>query len=753
MTHGGQPGTTLLDLPQDILDLIFPSLPPKSFLALCSVNKDTYERYHHDPLYWRIRTSETFRLPVSPLLYGERDQRADGSPPVPALARNWSWLYKTLRTQTRPFSWGKGVEGGLGPSPGLRTVRNRFRPRGGTYQRTTSSWPTEIHVREDVGIIVDIQCGGWSTTVLTSDGKLFTVGILDAANAQRTGEPVVQLTQLQKFGQFQVTGVRQFSAGRCHVLGLDDDGYVWSWDNAQQAGSLLSFQNSLGFARQIKRVVAGWAESSAYIPGKGIIFWPAISTRRDQDVQGYDRAISENLVPATGYRRSDGFTMQRSKTQEDLSEVEGQLREEDVGEVLAHIVLEGYIVFITHHNKLFACAIGGNPPDRPSTIAQLPPAQTLHNRVFEVPGYASESRIFKDIQGSFRNFAVFTASGEVLAGHTDYLSGVLAERHEAVRRGLDRLSGTSMQYSQHLLNSRPINVPVLQHAGVIALAFGDYHSHALHADGTITAYGVEPGCCGALGLGSTAAGARFRGVKTSRTPMNRDGKLLPIANHRGRQVWFEHEKRDWLQWLENWIRTPTALPHYPEVFNILNDVEEKQAAFSEWIEQEGRHWPDGPYQATVNQNPNSKMPAESPTRFTGRPTGLDTTADLASPLHDELPAYFAISVAAAGWHTGALVLVDDEKAEKTRQKWIADADDMVVAHKDTVVPARMPGSFPTPISSGEIREEYVWEKSPFPRIKLPDGYEFPGEGELRPWRDGMLTVEQLGLVQEAGTPN
>jgi SCF-associated factor 1 len=751
--NGGHPGTNLLELPQDILDLIFPYLPPKSFLALCSVSKEAYQRYHLDPLYWRIRTSETFRLPISPLLYRERGQHTDASVPVPSFARNWSWLYKTLRTQTRPFSWGQGVEGGLGPSPGLRNVRNRFRPRGGTFHRTTSSWPTEIHVREEIGIIVDIQCGGWSTNVLTSDGKLFAVGILDASNAQHTGEPVDHLTQLRKFGQFQVSGVRQFSAGRCHVLGLDDDGYVWSWDNAQQAGCLLSFQNSLDFARQATRVVAGWAESSAYIPGKGIIVWPAISTRRDQDVQGYDRAINESLIPATGYRRSEGSTVQPSKAPEELFEAEGRLREEDIGEVLTHIVIEGYIVFITHHNKVFACAITGNPPDRPSTTAERPPLQMLRLRVLEVPGYSSEGRNFKDIQGSFRNFAVFTASGEVLAGHTDYLNAVFAESDDALRRGLNTLSGTSTQYSQSLLDSRPVNVPALQHAGVIALAFGDYHSHALHADGTITAYGVEPGCCGALGLGSTAAGARFRGVKTSRTPMNRDAKLLPIANTRGRQVWFEHEKRDWLQWLENWIRTPTALPHYPEVFSILNDVEEKQAGFSEWIEQEGRHWPDGPYQEIVNQNDDSEKPTESTAKSAERPPGPDMTTDLANSLHDELPAYFAISVAAAGWHTGALVLVDDEKAEKIRQKWIADRNEIEIASKDPHVATPMPGAFPTPTSSGDIREEYEWEKIPFPRIKLPDGYEFPGEGELRPWRDGMPTVEQLGLVVQAVTQN
>jgi len=633
------------------------------------------------------------------------------------------------------------------PADYFQTTLHRppFRP-GGVFQRTTSSWPTEIHVREDVGIIVDIQCGGWSTTVLTSDGKLFTVGILDASNAQRTGQPVKHLTQLQKFGQFQVTGVRHFSAGRCHVLGLDDDGYVWSWDNAEQAGCLLSFQNSLDYARQATRVVAGWAESSAYIPGKGIIFWPAVSTRRDQDVQGYDRTINESLVPATGYRRSVGSTAQPPIGHDSLPGAEGDRREEDVGEVLAHVVLEGYVVFITHLNKLFACGVGGDSSGQ-STATEQHPQQMPSRRVIEIPGYASDGREFKDIQGSFRNFAVFTANGEVLAGHTDYLNRVFAERNDALRRGIAAPNEQSVQYPQALLDSRPVDIPALQHTGVIAVAFGDYHSHALHADGTITAYGVEPGCCGALGLGSIVAGARFRGVKTGRTPRDRDGKLLPIANRRGRQVWFEHEKRDWLQWLENWIRTPTALPHYPEVFTTLNDIEEKQAAFSEWIEQEGRHWVDGPLQTVANEYGNSQTPVDSTTRIARRHPGPEINATPPKSLNGEFPAYFAISVAAAGWHTGALVLVDDEKAEKTREKWLAHNDEIETVSQDRY--AHMPGGFPTPTSSGEIREEYIWEKSAFPRIKLPDGYEFPGEGELRPWRDGMPTTEELGLVGQA----
>ena len=36
----------------------------------------------------------------------------------------------------------------------------------------------------------------------------------------------------------------------------------------------------------------------------------------------------------------------------------------------------------------------------------------------------------------------------------------------------------------------------------------------------------------------------------------------------------------------------------------------------------------------------------------------------------EMPAYFALKVSAAGWHSAALVLVDEEKAERARQNHI-----------------------------------------------------------------------------------
>ncbi len=677
MDTGMQTINTIFDLPQDVLDLIFCCLPPKSFLNLCSVNKEVYGCYRLDPLYWRMRTASTFRLPISPLLH------ADGA--------RWAWLYKKLRTQTRPFTWGRGTQGGLGSSVGRRNPQNQFKPSG-VFSRVESSWPTEVHIPDDIGIIVDLQCGGWSTTILTNDGKLFNVGIIDATLGEHRGVPREQFTRLSLFAQHSISGIRQFSAGRSHVLGLDDNGYVWSWVRNDQSGTLVLFQDSLVRPRQVTRVVAGWGDSSAYILGRGITYWPTIAFSDMRDAVSCDIRVNEICIPSTGYHRSY-VTGEQLPLKDTDSE---SPREREVGEVLTHILLEGYVIFITHLSKLFAYPMGRQ------AINESPD----HHRVLEIPGYVDHGEL-KDVQGSFRSFAVFTSNNEVLAGDTDYLNLVFAEASYHASRGHQ----TDPPYSEGLLASRPPDVPALQHTGVIAIAFGDYHSHALHANGTITAYGTEPTCCGALGLGSTNAGARFRGVKTSRNPINRDGYLLPVAERRGRQIWFEHEKREWLSWMESWIRTPTAFPHFPEVFTVLNEHEDKQAAFSEWVEQEGREWSEGP-------SPLRKSEAN----LTGKVANIKDVGLPDGMANDDLPAYFAISVAAAGHHTGALVLVDDEKAERIRQQWIGGEE------------------------TGKIKGEYIWENKPFPRIKLPDGYEFPGEGQLARWCEGMPTAEQLGLV-------
>jgi SCF-associated factor 1 len=145
--------------------------------------------------------------------------------------------------------------------------------------------------------------------------------------------------------------------------------------------------------------------------------------------------------------------------------------------------------------------------------------------------------------------------------------------------------------------------------------------------------------------------------------------------------------------------------------------------FSEWVDQEGSHWKDGP------QNPGTPSASGSATAST------ETTPDTN---YENLEPYFAITVAAAGWHSGALVLVDEDKAQEVRQKWIVRP-----AEDEDSAPV-VPGAF----ESKNDDEEYIWKIEGFPKVELPNGHIMPGVGGLRSWRDGRPSLADLGVVQE-----
>lgn len=115
--------------------------------------------FHFDPTYWRLLTRNTFRLPNQPLL------QADGA--------RWQWLYKRLRTQTKAFTWGSNDNYCLGQRV-LTEDEISSDPPDVRLRRVIASrkvsWPMEMQGIQRVGIVADLQCGGWSTTLLNSIG-------------------------------------------------------------------------------------------------------------------------------------------------------------------------------------------------------------------------------------------------------------------------------------------------------------------------------------------------------------------------------------------------------------------------------------------------------------------------------------------------------------------------------------------------------------------------------------------------------
>ena len=149
----------LLDLPIDILYLIFPYLDVSSFVALTATCKALHQAdlAQYAP-YWSSATRTTFRVPNQPVV--END------------GKRWQKMYRRLLTESRCFTWGSNKEGCLGhsslshsfrpPEPPRPTLRRRpvrpFRP-GRSMHRSQVSWPTEIEETEPLGVIADMQCG------------------------------------------------------------------------------------------------------------------------------------------------------------------------------------------------------------------------------------------------------------------------------------------------------------------------------------------------------------------------------------------------------------------------------------------------------------------------------------------------------------------------------------------------------------------------------------------------------------------
>ncbi|EME85755.1 uncharacterized protein MYCFIDRAFT_41302 [Pseudocercospora fijiensis CIRAD86] len=623
--------TTLLDLPVDLLLMIFPYLDAPSFLSFTATCKALHKPdFMHESTFWSALVRHDFRVPNQPVA------QTDGE--------RWQKLYKRLRTQSKIFTWGNNEKGCLGHSnehpgprilsgPGFRRVPRRTRH---------VSWPGEMEGLEELGVISDIQCGGWSTTLLTAKGALYTVGVLDGLQFDHRRPPHLQPshrspTPLQfptglpqpKDRYDPATAIKQFSAGRSHVLALSDSGMIWSWNNIDLPGLRVKFvhhtikeNGSDSGAGVVKKVVAGWNRSVALIEGTGLVLWEPLQLEPDEcDTLDAALVLESAVVSKTRH-------VQKSELPEDA----------DTGEVLNFVVMENTILFNTHLGKLFAVEITS-----PHRTRDMP--EPVEIPIPTSKGAGSDATFVTDVQGSFQNFAVFTKSGAVLTSNQDSIMPRVLNQ-ASTRRVFKR-------------------IPALQNKQVISLAFGDYHFHALHAPGYITSYGYEPQSCGALGLGGMGVPeGRLRGMRNQ--GIGGDGRLVPHAYTEGRRVWFEQEKREWVSFI-----TSGGVDEEEAAERVRMAIGSPgitaQGEVSEWIEQEGRDW--------------------------AQKYGVNSESDD----DDGLGAYFALNVTAAGWHSGALVLVNESMAESCH---------------------------------------YIWSNDHFPRLKLSDGTEMPGTVPFDEWRYG-----------------
>ncbi|KAL9593233.1 MAG: hypothetical protein Q9219_007633, partial [cf. Caloplaca sp. 3 TL-2023] len=553
-------------------------------LAMCmgTIERTQYlfralQTYRQDPNYWRSLTRATFRIPPQPLL------QADGA--------RWQWLYRRLRTQTQLYTWGSNGCGNLGHGFSVPKPPN-------THEIDTSirniGWPKRValdHMPEDIGIVADVQCGGWSTTLLNSIGCLYLYGAINEISAFMTRS--VRISRDGTAGAPQArrltfppaypsttkdlyepsTAIAQFSTGRKHVLGLADDGKVWQWN--------------VEVARLIKPLHVDIVENRI----------PLRSGESETDAV----LIETATIPGTGLSKIHS-----------THEYDSDTLESRIGQVDMHIVLENYIVFTTKSNKIFLYRTNFPLPEldvpEPVELSTFYPASA--ETPFEI----------RDLQGSFRSFAVFTTAGDVLMGDRTMLDTFHTVTNDPSNR--------------NPTFPNPTVIPALQNIGIISIAFGDHHYQALRSDGTVLAYGTDSQACGALGLGFPEGTGPLRGLRISGFSSN--GLL---GDNVGRQVWFDPTMHRWLADMRAKGRVEgEAKLRGDMVLSVSEPPWQDPAAVTamgDYFEREGRKWEDG----------------------------VVTTGGGGS----EMAAYFALKVAAAGWHSAALVLVDEEKVERVRR--------------------------------------------------------------------------------------
>ncbi|KAK8157370.1 hypothetical protein IWX90DRAFT_460611 [Phyllosticta citrichinensis] len=725
--------TPLTERPLDILLLIVPHLDASSFINLTRTCKVFYdESFRLDPAYWALITCETFRLPNQPAV--------DFKGPL------WQSLYKRLLTQTHVYTWGNNDHGALGqenddetdepPRPRWPRLRGPILRRGGRHPMRIPidhrAYPFEMVKSKDLGVISDMQCGGWSTTLLTSRGSLHTSGTIgndfvSQNNVQPLNYPPGYPKPTER--QDEAVTIRQFSSGRSHILGLSDNGRIWSWYSVKEHGRRITFLHvdtietknaSLKHAKRgvVRKVVAGWNASSAYVTGSGIILWKphsrSFNATDDRTADTIEIADSVQ-VPNTTYTRPLGTAREPDDATRELGL--------NVGEVINFIVLEHFVVFVTDVGKFFAAQLewdadgnGGHC----TGIVELAALSTVTDKKKRV-----------DIQGSFRSFAAFRHD-EVITGSQDYLNACFDH-------GPD---------NAHI--DGPKRIPALQNSGVISLAFGDHHYHALKKDGSILSFGRESQACGSLGLGGEGeAEKRLRGqyFDTNRT----DNLLVQHAYTTGRQVWFDEVKRKWVTYISSGGYDPADAQ--ARIRETAHPRSLALAEVSEWIEQQGRDW--------------------------------DKHPDLADANEDGLGSHFALTVTAAGWHSGAIVLVNEELAKRVEQQCIIAEEDIedenarerslenVDPHEDDTsaaahpanastandeapaldkgkkakvfqktTPRIDPSAFVDPVNHGASPGPgfwYRWADHHFPRLQLSNGVVLPSERgvPIDQWKGGV----------------
>ena len=371
-----------------------------------------------------------------------------------------------------------------------------------------------------------------------------------------------------------------------------------------------------------------------YVENVGIIYWSAV---RDSEIlQGGQQETLR--VADTMFIAVDTIPETRLQIEKSEHSAMNGLESQRVGKVKSHVVLEEYIVFITELDKVFCC----------STRYSIPASDVREPVELFTFSTASPSKSFeiRDLQGAFRRFAVFTRDGRVLTATQDLLHAFWNNAHEGPDRGSQALPF-------------PTIIPSLQNNGIISMAFGDYHYHALRDNGTVVTFGKESYHSGALGLNDYGSPmSKLRGVIGP--PGNAGSSHLPEGE--GRTVWFEPMMAIWLE--DMWHKIALDGEKSELGIRLKGGDEGVRKACADYFEKEGARWEEN---------------------VTGK---------------DDMGAYSVLKVAAGGWSSAALILVDEEKVKKAQEAhMVQPLDDQ--SSSASVFSAQSNGSYEEVDSPGE----------------------------------------------------
>jgi SCF-associated factor 1 len=225
----------------------------------------------------------------------------------------------------------------------------------------------------------------------------------------------------------------------------------------------------------VVHIAAGWRYAAAVFKGIGLLVWKTERTEEERR-----QVISDNADGPTPYRERLCKARRVMRTEMETTE------DRNLG-IIGLMVGDGYLVYLTQTGSVHRVNVTDDLFD--STPA--PKSFCLETFTTSPP--------LSYLSGSFDHFGLFNTAGEVLIGN-----------------------------HQTDADTAPEVIPGLQHKGIIALSWGDWHALALCEDGSILSWGRELNANGCLGLGyKNIDEARGMGLH-----VNRGEVLTPIGETR-----------------------------------------------------------------------------------------------------------------------------------------------------------------------------------------------------------------------------